>query len=501
MDQHFNPAQLPPSRPGELNQLRNRWTLFERLLFRFTFCYLLLYIVPFPVEVIAGLIDRVPESVLEEPPESGALKFVNEWIVKPYGDRMDEAVLWIGARVFGVEITYRPRGSGDTTWNYVQVFGFAVVSATVAILWTFGAGLCRAIFRRERPAYPVLHEWLRVYVRFYVAYMMAVYGLVKIIKLQFSEPPTDALLHTYGESSPMHLLWTFMGASEGYNVFAGAGELLGGLLLCTRRTTLLGALVSFGVMAHVAALNFCYDVPVKLLSSHLILMSVFLMAPDLPWLAKVFLLGRRESPRPIVPLTRWRWLNWAFMLLRTIVVLTYLVLTVHGNYKTSKQMGDKAPKPPLYGLWEVDEFALNEKAHPPLTTDSARWQYVMFTKKGFRGSLVAITSMTGTRMFYLVEVDENAKTISLSRMGTATAPNVLHYRELEDGVMSVEGELESFADGKADKKNIKVKLRHTPDEKLLLKNRGFHWINETPYNTYGPRNAPPPGIPPAPKRP
>jgi hypothetical protein len=45
---------------------------------------------------------------------------------------------------------------------------------------------------------------------------MIVYGAVKVIKLQFSYPGPDTLLHTFGESSPMHLLWTFMGASDGY---------------------------------------------------------------------------------------------------------------------------------------------------------------------------------------------------------------------------------------------------------------------------------------------
>src|SRR5437763_16588523 len=137
---------------------------------------------------------------------------------------------------------------------------------------------------------------------------MITYGAMKVIKLQFSYPGPDRLLETYGESSPMRLLWTFMGASDEYTWFTGAGEMLGGLLLCTRRTTLLGALVSFGVMLHVAVLNFCYDVPVKLFSTHLVLMSVFLTLPDLPWLAKVFVLGRRAEPREVPPLTRRKWL-------------------------------------------------------------------------------------------------------------------------------------------------------------------------------------------------
>ncbi len=66
------------------------------------------------------------------------------------------------------------------------------------------------------------------------------YGAVKVIKAQFPNPTLDRLLQPFGDASPMGLLWTFMGASESYNIFTGAGELIGGLLLTTRRTTLLG---------------------------------------------------------------------------------------------------------------------------------------------------------------------------------------------------------------------------------------------------------------------
>jgi uncharacterized membrane protein YphA (DoxX/SURF4 family) len=488
---------------------RPRWTFAERALFRFAFFYLILYCLPFPFQPLVTLIARVPLVFVEEHPAPEVTTFLSEWVFTPYQDGMDKAVLWTGDKVFGVEIQYRPAGSGDTTWNYVEVFLQAVTAAALAVLWTLAATLRWVAFRREQPAYPVLHEWLRVYVRFYVAYQMVIYGLMKVIKLQFPYPSTDALLHTYGESSPMHLLWTFMGASEGYTVFAGAGELLAGLLLCTRRSTLLGALVTFGVMTHVAALNYCYDVPVKLFSTHLVLMSVFLMAPDLPWLTRALVFGRRTVSRAVAPLTPWAWLNWALLGVRTLLVLTFLGVTVHGNYKMRKEVGDLAPKPPMYGLWEVDEFAVDDKVLPPLTTDAVRWQRVVFTKKGFRGSpMFGITNMRNKPvMYYSVEVDLAAKTITLSRPGGPPGSDkpptrhVLRYTEPEPDVMDVAGELEMYANGSYGKKQIRARLRHTPEEKFLLYGRGYHWINEMPYNQYGSRHEPPPKIMPPPKRP
>ena len=52
-----------------------------------------------------------------------------------------------------------------------------------------------------------------------------------------------------------------------------------------------------------------------------------------------------------------------------------------------------------------------------------------------------------------------------------------------------------------DAEAVKVRLRHYGPDKFLLSSRGFHWINEVPYNQYGSRNEPPPKIMPPPKRP
>jgi hypothetical protein len=489
------------------------WNVVQRLAFRFAFIYLILYILPFPFNALDSLLTNLREIVIGEMPGSDQPSLISQYLTKPYRDFWDAAVLWTGRAVFGVEIEYRPAGSGDTTWNYVQIFDFVVISVALTLLWSLIAWTWRRFRPQPRLGYPQLHEWLRVYVRFYLAQTMIVYGAIKVIKLQFPYPRPDALLHTYGESSPMHLLWTFIGASDGYTWFAGAGEMLAGLLLCTRRTTLLGTLVTFGVMLNVAALNFCYDVPVKLFSSHLMLMSLFLMAPDVRWMARVFMLGRPEAPRGYTPLVRRLWLDRTLHVVRTVVVLTFVGVTLYNNHENSKRFGDQVPEPPLFGLWEVEEFTLDGKVRPPLTTDTGRWQRVTFNKAfTFPRSKpvkprIGITNMPGKFVLFAeVEVDEETKTINLTPPGAApggTTPptvQVLRYREVEPEVIEVEGEVAFAADGKFGPKQVKAKLRHYGKDKFLLSNRGFHWINEMPYNQYGPRTEPPPKLPPPPKR-
>ncbi len=112
----------------------------------------------------------------------------------------------------------------------------------------------------------------------------------------------------------MGLLWTFMGMSRAYSTFAGIAEMAGGLLLIVPRFTTLGSLVTFGVMSNVLMLNFCYDVPRKIYSVHLVLMSLFLLLPDVRRLLDFFLRNRRTEPTPDVPLLKDPQLNrWALL--------------------------------------------------------------------------------------------------------------------------------------------------------------------------------------------
>jgi len=75
--------------------------------------------------------------------------------------------------------------------------------------------------------------------------------------------------------------------------FAGGAEMLGGVLLFIPAFTAIGALVSIAVMSNVFMLNMCYDVPVEQFSFHLLLMGVFLLAPDMRRLAELFFFHRR----------------------------------------------------------------------------------------------------------------------------------------------------------------------------------------------------------------
>jgi hypothetical protein len=262
-----------------------------------------------------------------------------------------------------------------------------------------------------------------------------------------------------------------MGTSESYNIFTGAGELLGGLLLTTRRTTLLGAMVSFGVLSHVAMLNFSYDVPVKQFSLHLLAMSLFLMAPDLGRLANMFVLNRPVEPVVFRPLSRRAWVDRGAVVLRTLVVAYVLITALYGAQESRKRFGDLAPRSPLFGIWNVEEFEVDGKTHPPLVTDAQRWRRVIFDYP----MVIAVQLMNDSRQRYVLNLDTKAMTMALSpRNAPEAKKSLFSYTQPEPGLLTMEGTL--------DGRKIKARIRRAETSDFLLISRGFHWINEYPFN-------------------
>lgn len=164
---------------------------------------------------------------------------------------------------------YTVTGSGDTAFDWtftLLVLGLALLGGLV---WTLAGR------RGPSPAYlRRLEGGLRVVLIFW----LTMYALPKFSFGQFGLLDQGQLITTYGESSPMGLLWRFMAASPGYQYVAGVAELLPALLLLHRRTVTLGALIATVTLTNVLALNLFYDVPVKLFSAHLLLAALVLLA-------------------------------------------------------------------------------------------------------------------------------------------------------------------------------------------------------------------------------
>jgi hypothetical protein len=299
---------------------------------------------------------------------------------------------------------------------------------------------------------------------------MITYGAQKVIQSQFAPPTLDRLVTPFGSSSPMGILWAFMGVSKAYNVFTGAIELTSGILLTFRRTTLLGALIAAGAMANVVALDYSYDVSVKIYSTQLLLQAIVLIAPEARRLLDVFLLNRALGSGEVRPLFRKRAFETGSLVVRTLLVASFVAFTFHDVVETSKVAG-LAQRSPLRGVWEVNELTDNGVARPPLTTDATRWRRAVFDNPTQMSSFL----MNDTRTRYNSKLEEKTHTLKLRNREDHSDVMTLTYARPSPRVLTLDGVVSGHAlHAKCDLSDVY--------EKPLLLTRGFHWVNELPVN-------------------
>ncbi|RZK65153.1 MAG: hypothetical protein EOO95_09205, partial [Pedobacter sp.] len=79
-----------------------------------------------------------------------------------------QLIEWTGPFFFGKEVTYHPSGSGDTLNDYAELLLKFLFSLIAVIIWS--------VLDRRRVSYNKLLYWQEVYIRYYLAFFMIVYG-------------------------------------------------------------------------------------------------------------------------------------------------------------------------------------------------------------------------------------------------------------------------------------------------------------------------------------
>jgi hypothetical protein len=371
---------------------------------------------------------------------------------------------WLGHHVFHLGGPIEPSSLRDSVYMYLLLLSIGVISAIAAIIWLAADFDGRTVSRA--------YELLRIWIRYTLAYMVLIYAWDKVFRIQFTAPDPMRLTESYGESSPMALMWTFVGYSGFYTVFSGLAELAGALLLLFRRTVLLGALILTAVMANVALMDFCYDVSVKMLAIHFLFMSIFLLTHDAARLLNVLVLNRSakapEDEALMPPRSKPR-MRYVLLALKVVVVLYIVVPGVVRTYHAFRIMGPYAARPPLYGLYEVGSFKENGVERPLLVNDNQMWRYVAIENPGE----VLVKTMDDTVLTYQASYDPITHRIHMRRSDAGSPSADLQLSALGSGTLSVNGE--------SGKDQIAVLLHAVNVSRFPLVNRGFHWVNGTSY--------------------
>jgi hypothetical protein len=417
------------------------WHPLTRIAFRFCFIYFGLFCLWFAqiVFVYLGIAGRwLPDDAIM-------------WQMV----LLDPVMTWVGQHVFGIGAAlHRDSGSGDQAGIWVGVFCVLVVALVATAVWS-------AVDHR-RPAYPRLSAWFLAFVRLCLAGQMLFYGVAKLIPTQMPEPPLQALLRPYGDLSPASVLWLQVGSSHPYEMMLGAVEVLGGLLLVWTRTATLGALVSLASMAQVFMLNMTFDIPVKLLSFHLLIMSVVLLAPQAQRLANLLVLQRHSEPVSQPELFTSARANVIAGWAQAVLGLWALIGCVAMGWQEWHEDGGGRQKPPLYGIWAVTGYTVDAVAVPPLTTDQSRWQRLVFDEPG----VVTYQRMNGALVTAPATVDDHA--LSLPELNAK-----LSVERPAPDRLRLNGQL----DGRA----VTMSLERIDLNGFTLRNRGFNWFQDYPY--------------------
>ena len=249
----------------------------------------------------------------------------------------------------------------------------------------------------------------------------------------------------------------------------GIAEVLAGLLLF-RRTLTFGAVITLMTTMNVMAVNYFFDVPVKILSTHLVIMTVFLLSRDIKKVMQFLVTNKAVEklttiPRP--PLKKW--LRISLGVLKGLIVAYALGYGLYNTIDSKEVYGLNEPNPPLYGIYEVTNYVVNGDTLVDYTSD-VRWKELRFERAGS----VQVHKMNKERVNFNIVID-------------STGQQLIKFSPSDDAASSFDfkyTKTENTLDFEYIFKNdtISGKTRKLGEEDFLLINRGFHWISEYPYN-------------------
>jgi len=436
-------VQLKPALAAPVAQ---PWPLARRIAFRFCLLYFGLFCLS--TQILASIL-LIPKVDIPDPATLWPARLL---------------VLWTAQHIFRVksEIIYSGSGSGDKTFDWVLDFCLLVIAAIATAVWS--------ALDRRRSGYPTLAKWSHLLLRIAVGSQMLIYGFAKAPPLQMPFPFLSHQIEPFASQSPMGILWYSVGASPGYEIFVGCAELLGGILLLFPRAIALGALICLADMTEVFVLNMTYDVPVKLFSFHMILMCLLLLAPQARRIANFFFLDRPAEPAPSLAVFATRRARRIGAAVLAFVWLWMIGNNIYGSWTAWHEYGGGRSKSALYGIWEIDQLTRDGRLQPPLLTDNSRWRRAIFDFPQFMQFQKMDESFTG----FSAAIDEKKNTLTLTKSDEKDWKSVFAFTRTAPDRLTLQGAMDGH--------QLTMQLHRVDETKFLFASRGFHWIQEYPFN-------------------
>ena len=388
----------------------NKWTFTQKIFFRFFLVYFVLYVFPFPLNIIDWTLPLTRPIYLFE-----------SWWVELSGKYLFHIPIHNYGNIF--------QRTSDVGYGLVFMLTIALIALVFAGVWT--------IIANKKTNYEKLYQWLRLYTRFFLACHLFNYGFIKVFPSQFPDASASMLVQTFGDATPARLAWNFMGYSETYMQFTGWMEVIAGLFLLFRRTATLGACIAVSVLSAVVMMNICYAIGVKLYSLHFLAIAIFLVIGEWQRLVNFFILNTPVQPSPHVPLIKHPWGQKILLTVQIGLATWMLYANISDGWTSEREYGHKFPKPTLYGVYKTEYFIRNNDTLLPLETDSTRWKKLVIDDGGWKWSSIQFSNDSSA--YFSIKADRVNKMIQIKSFRDTAVNYLFKYSEQDTSRILIKG--------------------------------------------------------------
>lgn len=277
----------------------------------------------------------------------------------------------------------------------------------------------------ERVPYPhKLLPTLYLAARFYAAFMLLSYGFAKVMGAQFTVLDSQ-LAKPLGDVSGFWLTWYYFGYSAFYSALVAWTQILGAVLLCFRRTTLVGALVLFPVMVNIVGIDvWVVRFP---LDSGALRNAIFVLLA----VTVVLCFHAKDLYRSLLQkrndLALWGKPRVWIVGTQIAVVVGMILYTARDGYWLAN-VNNRAPTP-IDGAWHVVE-------RHPARIDLPEWIYFEYN----RAYMVVFRFSDGKTETHDFRVDEQTNELNISNEWLTAGTDIFHGSWKRSGdAMTVSG--------------------------------------------------------------
>ncbi len=260
-----------------------------------------------------------------------------------------------------------------------------------------------AVISKYKKGY--LYSFISVTLNYYLSLQLIKYGCYKLFKSQFYLPEPNILYTPLGQLDQDILFWSTMGVNYPYNIFMGLLEVIPGLLLLHKKTRLIGVVLAMPVLLNIVAINFSFDISVKLYSFFLFFMSCYLF---IPWLKSFLQFFNKEEkikyPKFSVLLGGYPFLRNS---LKCFALLFIVVESIYPNITQGNINDDIAVRPYLHGAYEVVQVQRGDSIIP---SDSLGWKRIFL----HRDDYFIVQKMNDGMQDFKMRIDANQNIILLT---------------------------------------------------------------------------------------